>query len=89
VLVVAIAVLTLALRRVGFGFDRWNGALLRGVVPVRAGWLTALMSGISTVVPRLPGRPVPWVLPPLDLREGHPQDQGLTLCGAEAPHCPG
>ena len=50
VLVVAIAVLTLALRRVGFGFDRWNGALLRGVVPVRAGWLTALMSGISTVL---------------------------------------
>ena len=50
VLVVAIAVLALALRRAGFGFDRWNGVLLRGVVPVRAGWLTVLMSGISTVL---------------------------------------
>ena len=64
VLVVAIAVLTLALRRVGFGFDRWNSALLRGVVPVRAGWLTALMSGISTVLSSFTRPASSWALPP-------------------------
>ena len=50
VLVTAIAALTLALRGAGFGFDRWNAAQLRGVVSIRTGWLTALMSGINTVL---------------------------------------
>ena len=47
--VVAIVALALAARGVGFGFDRWNASVLRGVVSIRAGWLTALGLGISTV----------------------------------------
>ncbi len=48
--VIAIVVLALVARGVGFGFDRWNASMLRGVVSVRAGWLTALSRGISTVL---------------------------------------
>lgn len=49
-MVVAIVALALAARGVGFGFDRWNAAVLRRVVSVRAGWLTALGLGTSTVL---------------------------------------
>jgi tRNA A-37 threonylcarbamoyl transferase component Bud32 len=50
VLVIAIVALALAARGVGFSFDRWNAAQLRGVVSIRTGWLTALMAGINTVL---------------------------------------
>jgi tRNA A-37 threonylcarbamoyl transferase component Bud32 len=50
VLAIGISALNLAVRRGGFLFDRWNAAMIRGIVPVRTGWLTALTSGINTVL---------------------------------------
>ena len=46
----AIVGLILAYRALGAGFDRWDSVVLRGVVPVRTGWLTTVMAGINTAL---------------------------------------
>ena len=47
---VAIVGLVLASQALSSGFDRWNAAVLRGIVSIRTGWLTTLMVGVNTVL---------------------------------------
>jgi tRNA A-37 threonylcarbamoyl transferase component Bud32/membrane-associated phospholipid phosphatase len=47
---VAIVGLVLASQALASGFDRWNAAVLRGIVSIRTGWLTTLMVGVNTVL---------------------------------------
>jgi len=47
---VAIIGLVLASQALASGFDRWNAAVLRGIVAIRTGWLTTLMVGVNTVL---------------------------------------
>ena len=47
---VAIIGLVLASQALASGFDRWNAAVLRGIVSIRTGWLTTLMVGVNTVL---------------------------------------
>jgi tRNA A-37 threonylcarbamoyl transferase component Bud32/uncharacterized membrane protein len=49
-ILVAIVGLVLASQALASGFDRWNAAVLRGVVSIRAGWLTTLMVGVNAVL---------------------------------------
>ena len=46
----AVVGLILAYRVLGAGFDRWDSVVLRGIVPVRTGWLTTVMVGINTAL---------------------------------------
>src|SRR6266571_3041814 len=41
----AVVGLILAYRVLGAGFDRWDSVVLRGIVPVRTGWLVAVAAG--------------------------------------------
>jgi membrane-associated phospholipid phosphatase len=50
VFLVAIVGLVLASQALASGFDRWNAAVLRGIVSIRTGWLTTLMMGVNTVL---------------------------------------
>jgi tRNA A-37 threonylcarbamoyl transferase component Bud32/membrane-associated phospholipid phosphatase len=47
---VAIVGLVVASQALASGFDRWNAAVLRGIVSIRTGWLTTLMVGVNTVL---------------------------------------
>jgi tRNA A-37 threonylcarbamoyl transferase component Bud32/membrane-associated phospholipid phosphatase len=47
---VAIVGLVLASQALASGFDRWNAAVLRGIVQIRTDWLTTLMVGVNTVL---------------------------------------
>jgi tRNA A-37 threonylcarbamoyl transferase component Bud32/membrane-associated phospholipid phosphatase len=47
---VAIVGLVVASQALASGFDRWNAAVLGGIVSVRAGWLTTLMVGVNAVL---------------------------------------
>jgi tRNA A-37 threonylcarbamoyl transferase component Bud32/uncharacterized membrane protein len=47
---VAIIGLVLASQALASGFDRWNAAVLSGIVSIRTGWLTTLMVGVNTVL---------------------------------------
>jgi membrane-associated phospholipid phosphatase/tRNA A-37 threonylcarbamoyl transferase component Bud32 len=47
---VAIIGLVLASQALASGFDRWNAAVLRGIVSIRTGWLTTLMLSVNTVL---------------------------------------
>jgi membrane-associated phospholipid phosphatase/tRNA A-37 threonylcarbamoyl transferase component Bud32 len=47
---VAIIGLVLASQALASGFDRWNSAVIRGLVSIRTGWLTTLMVGVNTVL---------------------------------------
>src|SRR5215470_4499174 len=49
-ILVAIIGLVLASQALASGFDRWNAAVLRGIVGIRTGWLTSLMVGVNTVL---------------------------------------
>jgi tRNA A-37 threonylcarbamoyl transferase component Bud32/membrane-associated phospholipid phosphatase len=46
---VAIIGLVLASQALASSFDRWNAAVLRGIVWIRTGWLTTLIVGVNTV----------------------------------------
>ena len=47
---VTIVGLVLASAALASSFDRWNAAMLRGIVLIRTGWLTPLMVGVNTVL---------------------------------------
>src|SRR6266487_2916127 len=47
---VAVVGLVLASQALASGFDRWNAAVLRGIVSIRTGWLTTLMVGVNSVL---------------------------------------
>jgi len=49
-ILVAIVGLVLASQALASGFDRWNAAVLRGIVSIRTGWLTTVMAGVNTVL---------------------------------------
>src|SRR5207248_6046285 len=53
-LLIAIVALVLVYETLGSTIDRWNAAVLRGVVRLRSGWLTSAVRGVNAVLAARP-----------------------------------